>query len=382
MQKREWALAFVASVLFILATTYPAQTAGFHWTDDHLIARYLNGEPGHGEAIFETDRFRPLFWLTRVTLLYPLFRDNAALWHGYILLFSALWLTLLYAVLRKRGLPPAYALIGWFVPLLYPQATAVFYRIGYWESIGCALVLGAIYARQHGHGWLMVVLLIAAGCWKESFALTLPAFILWTWRRDTAQTIVLSAVFAFLAAVMVMARNVTGGQSDIVTGGFGAWRENILWLLIPVGFGLPLVALAVRRWNARYALLLAVWVAPQLLIHGLGLKERYLYPAILASCLALPFAFYAYRHARVMQLVMALSIAVGAALFWRSPYMDALRYRDEAVTFHAEMRAIAADNPQTVTIQLDAVNPVEYAVSAGTWLRWYGYTGEIEYGGL
>lgn len=178
MQKREWALAFVASALFILLTTYPAQASGFHWVDDHLLARYLNGSPDYGENPIEADRFRPLYHLWRAGVTYPLFRDNAALYRLWFIAHNAAWLTLLYAVLRKLRLPPPYAALPFALLLAYPQSTTLFYRFGVQEGAANVLLLAAAYTMLSRRG-IWFALALAAGLYKESYALILPALYLW-----------------------------------------------------------------------------------------------------------------------------------------------------------------------------------------------------------
>lgn len=176
MSKREWALVYLASVLFILLTTYPAQASGFHWVDDHLLARYLNGSPDYGENPFESDRFRPLYHLWRAGVTYPLFRENVALYRVWFIAHNAAWLTLLYAVLRKLRIPPAYALAVY--PLLLAYPLTLFYRFGVQEGVANVLLLAACYTMLSKRA-IWFALALAAGVYKESYALILPALYLW-----------------------------------------------------------------------------------------------------------------------------------------------------------------------------------------------------------
>lgn len=176
-------------------------------------------------------------------------------------------------------------------------------------------------------------------------------------------------------AAIVLAR-LGGGYGESVAGSFAGWFANPSLILVPVGFAVPLLAALVIQRNLRALAVIALALLSQLAIYsGIAMQGHYLYPAALVTTGATALSLYALRrHTRVFAVCVA-ACALAFAVSYRSPVETARTWAAEGERFHADMRAIATENAPTVTIDSPLI---EYRVSAETWLRYYGYTGEIE----
>lgn len=180
LSRVEWGIVYTLAVIVVVALTYPAQGAGFHWVDDHLIARWLNEGARPALTFFvESDRFRPLYWTLRYALQYPVFADHIELWRAWVVAMNATWIMLLYATIRRLGQLPMIAAFAVGAVLLYPQSTAIFYRLGPQEIVGNVLITGAVFALVSGRLWVMVALAGLAGLYKESYVVVIPSLLAW-----------------------------------------------------------------------------------------------------------------------------------------------------------------------------------------------------------
>src|SRR5579872_2642364 len=112
-------LAAVGAAVFGLACLSPALGAQFVLVDDHEIISYTQTGQGLplgrlGTLIFASDpadgRFRPMYWLTRLTEV-TLLRDNPMAWHGLVLVFGGATAVLLYATARALRFPRTLAVL-------------------------------------------------------------------------------------------------------------------------------------------------------------------------------------------------------------------------------------------------------------------------------
>jgi hypothetical protein len=188
------AIAVLAIAVFGLVCLYPALSAQFVLVDDHEIISYTQpgaGPPldGLGIMVLSSDpavgRFRPMYWLTRLTEI-TLLRDNPAAWHALVLGVGMASAALLYATARTldlgRGLS---ALLGAWL-LVAPGVSSVWVRLGPNETfgmlfLGIAALSGVRAARARGPGGFAWDAAFVLGCTatflsKESLILSAPAF--------------------------------------------------------------------------------------------------------------------------------------------------------------------------------------------------------------
>lgn len=174
-----------------------------------------------------------------------------------------------------------------------------------------------------------------------------------------------------------MLARIGGGYGESVAGSFAGWLVNPSLILVPVGFGVPMLAALIVFRNLRVLAVVAMALLSQLAIYsGIAMQGHYLYPAALVTTGATVVSLYALRKRAFAFRLCLVACLLAFVVSWRNPVDVARQWAAEGTRFHAEMRAIATANPPTVTIDSPLI---EYRVSAQTWLRYYGYTGEIHY---
>lgn len=175
---------------------------------------------------------------------------------------------------------------------------------------------------------------------------------------------------------VVLAR-IGGGYGEGIAGGLSGWLVNPSFVLLPVGFAVPMLAALLAFRSLRALAVVALALLSQLVVYsGIGMSGHYLYPAALATTGATVVSLYALRKRAFTFRLCLIACLLAFVVSWRNPAEIAREWAAEGARFHAEMRAIATENSPTVTI--DSLL-IEYRVSAATWLRYYGYTGEIHY---
>lgn len=168
-----------------------------------------------------------------------------------------------------------------------------------------------------------------------------------------------------------------GGYGEGIAGSFAGWFVNPSLILVPVGFAVPMLAALVMFRNLRALAVVALALLSQLAIYsGIAMQGHYLYPAALVTTGATALSLYALRKRAFTFRLCLVACLLAFVVSWRNPVETARQWATEGERFHAEMRAIATENPPSVTIDSDLI---EYRVSAQTWLRYYGYTGEITF---
>ena len=179
----------VAGILCVARTIW----SGYHFLDDHELIRmeqsFSQGMSLHDllRAWIKNDmnqRFRPLYWIERVTGSY-LMGSNLMLWNIWTAVKGILAFALLYLSARYVKAGRTVSLIFPMVIMLGTQFTP-WYRSANQESTGlllCAAVL-CLIAAQYAHGRYtspvynipIVILVILSGLAKESFTLFMPVF--------------------------------------------------------------------------------------------------------------------------------------------------------------------------------------------------------------
>ena len=179
----------VAGILCVARTIW----SGYHFLDDHELLRMeqslTQGMSLHDllRAWIKNDmswRFRPLYWMERVTACY-LMGSNLMLWNIWTAAKGILAFALLYLSARYVKAGRTVSLIFPMVIMLGVQFTP-WYRSANQESTGlllCAAIL-CLIAAQYAHGRYtspvynipIVILVILSGLAKESFTLFMPVF--------------------------------------------------------------------------------------------------------------------------------------------------------------------------------------------------------------
>ena len=245
--------------------------------------------------------------------------------------------------------------------------------------MGTVFLLGAVLAMLYNRHWATVTLALIAGACKESFTLILPVFVLWYAMRPQRQTRPLIALVfgaAVLLALVLRARLMTGGYGENIAGfSLYAMSYNAHIILIALGFSVPMLIGAVKARSIGAIVLVAAGIASQIVVYSsIGIAGHYLYPVVLVTVGATVLSLHVLRRDRRLLAVCALALMLSLANRFVSPIMSATEWGREGDEFHAEMRAVAADNPPTYTLN----SPLEeWNLSTVSWMRYYGYTGEF-----
>lgn len=173
--------------------------SGYHFLDDHELLRMEYGAK-NGTGLFAAikawiasdihQRFRPLYWIERVTACY-LLGSNFTAWNIWLVIKGVLTFALLYGTAR-------YLKFGRVISAIFPMIIMVgtqftpWYRCGNQESTGLLLCAGAMcliaaqsYSGKYkskAYNIAIVLLVILSGLIKESFTLFMllfPALKIW-----------------------------------------------------------------------------------------------------------------------------------------------------------------------------------------------------------
>lgn len=188
-------LFVVISVIF--ADKTGILNSGCHLTDDHEVieaTRYIE-EGGYFNALWNCVyndlgwRFRPLFFLIRVTRAY-LFGMNFFWWHLSVAVEVGLYMSASYILARKMKTPVFLSLIFSFIYLVGSQ-NEIIWRMGTNENTGMLLLpLTLIFAllycekKKKVYGVLTTISTILMIGAKESFLLLVPSVFLFMFYID------------------------------------------------------------------------------------------------------------------------------------------------------------------------------------------------------
>src|SRR5258708_28749983 len=192
-------LIFILVILFLLF--FGATLAvGFELIDDHEILQPFLPE---SQAAFQANfvqfvtdyvfepglgRWRPFYRGVRLVETW-LLGPHPLPWRIVVWSMSIATLVLLYLALRRLGISFAIAGFCLLGIALYRGVTSIWYTLGPAELLGTLLTAAALYAmvrasqRSRANRWdaAMLILLVLAANTKESFILTIPAFLLMRW---------------------------------------------------------------------------------------------------------------------------------------------------------------------------------------------------------
>lgn len=179
----------IGGILCICGTIW----SGYHFVDDHELLRIgLAAQQKQPfltilKAWMDSDitwRYRPLYWLERITCGY-LFGSDLTVWNIWTTLKGIVAFALLYETARFLDYNRLISAIFPMIIILGTQFTP-WYRSANQESTGLLLCAGALclIAAQHYYGKYrsprfnvpIVIIVVASGLAKESFTLFMPIF--------------------------------------------------------------------------------------------------------------------------------------------------------------------------------------------------------------
>jgi hypothetical protein len=401
--------------------------SGFHFQDDHEIITISkriddNGLFAASVSILKEDmvtRFRPFYYLHRIAIV-ELLGTDFMYWSFYNALLAILTSFFLYLFLIRQGYKFINAILFPFLTLIGEQS-AIWWRLGPAETIGIFFLSASLYLMinsiVNGKRYqliISVICLIFSSLSKESFALVIPAYVLFfimiNWQvrpgnnilRIIITNIIPVAVFLFillgLAYVIVFVVGTGGpgygGHDSSVS--IGAYLTSIYSLLRKNEYtdlsiiGLFFLLQNVKTWKINLtdirekilpfflAFLIVMLIAvPQfVLYYSTGLWERYLIP------LTLGLAFF------VVFLSERVYISTGISTFTKRAFTTLIIItvlwfmKSEAIP---KAKSFAVDGRSTnkfltgiienskpddpVLIVLNAPKNYEHAFSIDTYLR-------------
>lgn len=340
------ALGFTLALAGVALVMAPAFSAGFGAIDDHEIPGLVRdvadqGLVAIGAHAFESNgRFRPVYWVARVT--------EAAVWgtalQGWY--FDRLLLlvgTLVGAYLLARlWVAPTAAGVAALLVVAGPQAQA-FTRLGPQEAYAVPLMLAgsALVGRRRSLG---LVLLVVAAFTKEAFIVAPVIGAAWAWIQGVRAPAVAAGAASAIAAIGVGVA-VLGNGGDyyrsvrsietlgmsvrdlaVVLAGVTAWPLAMLLPRKPLLVGAVLVA-----WQA-------------VLLAGVGLEGRYLYPLVAAAAIGVVVAV------RDRPLVLAGLALLATANLWNA-HLNARESAWRSRDFQAFVLSLSAD-PRPIVVAI------------------------------
>jgi hypothetical protein len=353
---------FVAVAVLIVG---PMFWAGFAAYDDHeipVIHRQLQ-EIGPAATIASwtaehRGRFRPLYWILRIGET-AIWGETVQGWYldRLLLLLGALAAT--YA-LARLWFAPAVAALAAILVVAGPQAEA-FARLGPQEAYALPMAIAAL--ALIGRRWFAagLVLLVLSAFTKETFVPFALLGIAWAWYLGSRRSAVLAAVAVLIAFAFGLYRVASDGALSGQVRSLRTFATALGGLLLtlatttvwPLGIISPH-----RRWLLLIGL--AILIPQALILAGVAIQGRYLYPAILAGVLA---AAAAAARSRLAFVVITALIAVNIAVQVEAATVRASGTRD----FEAIVGMLrTADRP--IVIHLAGGSPAEAAVALRRYL--------------
>lgn len=209
---------FFSILVFGVLIGFRTITSGFKLVDDQMLIRYVYNMEVQGRSVWSVireelafdfnERFRPLYYPTRVFLAF-LFRDDfvaLSILRGLETVFAFI---VTYYVGRKLKCSIGYSLVFALVILMGPQS-AIWWKLGPQELAGTWLIglimLCLLQWRENGKQiWniLGIVLVIVVSLYKESFAILIPAIMLFYVYTELADEKI-----TFLSVVNAIRKNI------------------------------------------------------------------------------------------------------------------------------------------------------------------------------
>lgn len=437
--KISWLNAIIALILgtvIIGGILMVAQSiwSGYHFLDDHELLRIKYGaENGTGlfaaiKAWTSSDmhqRFRPLYWIERITACY-LFGSNFTAWNIWLVIKGVLTFALLYETARYLKFGIVISAIFPMIIMLGAQFTP-WYRCGNQESTGVLLCAGAMcliaaqsYYRKYkskAYNIAIVLLVILSGLVKESFTLFMLLFSalkIWleywdgcddTWyaadRKGRLLTLIKENWWTYALILLATLINVyiitfRVGVDKISYAGFHeetavveyikgigqSLFQNMKWYTVAALVWILMMVLCyqlVEKYNIRkylsLCLILLCAMGIQLVAHAKsGMGERYMFPYVIAYALVfILLGYHIFRKDRFRRIVYLL---VAVLLIGQSAITAARQARDYAKdgNWIGEYFQCILDNTEEGNRIVSAFADGELNLATECWLEMHGRT--------
>lgn len=301
-----WFLPLPLVAAFLVGPMFPAS---FGPIDDHEIPALLSptghlgwdsvpGTIARLVASYDTNRWRPVFWVVRVTEL-ALWGANANGWYlDRLVLLLATMVGASALALRYVGGP--LAAFAAFLVVAGPQAES-WYRLGPQEAIGMPLLLIGVALIAWGRARSGLVLVVLAALCKESFIPFALAACLLAWRTGSP---------------------VSGSVASAATLAAGAWTAYV-HLKVPDFYGqarsLGEVSNAVLQWFVGW------WNAtrgPLIVVAGVAIGWRPRWELVTAGVILVCAEAYLYAGIQAGRYFMPVGLVVIAAAIGSLSYMS------------------------------------------------------------
>jgi len=319
------AVCAILTFVLLFFTFTGTVKSGYHFIDDHeilLISNHLSQEPiVHVYVkIIKKDlkkRFRPMYYLHRV-LQVKIFGKNLTAWAIYTVLLLLITLVCFYAGLRKLDFSILETISFLTLAFVGPQM-AIWWRLGPNETIGMFFLGFAFYfmvscqKRYRLNTFLFVLFLVLASLCKESFAIIIPAFLLfkvwhemqlYRWSLKTAifkNMLLIIPLFVMsieiLIIIFVIGTNkigyagVYGSIPSVLKGIFSIIKSKFKQFIVILGFFLAAIFFELKDekkfMNFSKKLIMSfsfclLIIIPNLILYAKsGMFERYLLPSLL-----------------------------------------------------------------------------------------------------
>ena len=415
--------AFIAAFWSFLLFGSGVIFSGGHFLDDHEIAEISNalkhqsfGNTMRSYVIGDLgDRFRPMFWVQRVTQA-GVFGAHYALWQLYGAVLAIATTMLLYLFARRIGLAIAESLALPFLALVGQQAV-IWWRTGVQETLGMFLLSAALLAlansvfgkRRALWSTAFVLLAVLMSLAKESFSIFTPALVflaVWLEReaRDSSWLDAIRANVAIGSALLVvLAVEIARIKLTINTAiGYDAHFgfDLVDWLRVIAFLGLIYAAIFVgialigavglkgSTRQERRELAPKLW--PPLLFAGIavvrqtllyarsGIHERYLNPTTTALALLLVYAAALLgagrpRVRRLLLLLMLVAVAITSVYSFHIAQLYAI----DGETFNGALHYVEAETQPSspILVAADPASDLEFAVAVKEFLAFDGGRG-------
>jgi len=403
-------------ITFIFLCLTGTLTSGFHFTDDHEILSITNAlttKPlidvvKNYIALDLSARFRPMYYVHRV-IECLVFKDNFLLWSIYNALLASTIFTLFFMGMRKLRYSIVESLIFLVIAFIGTQM-AMWWRLGPNEPIGLLFLSFSFYLAtrtpfRHGHvNTLFFSIFLIFSSWsKESFTITVPAFVflkVWLYSIGSGVSITESIKRNWLLALplLVMIGNIVtivfivGTQKTGYAGVDSSLLATIVGILkialsefkmLTALLLFMLIVLYRQCGGAKHFLSLlsrfipvtvfaVLTFVPNCILHAKsGMPERYMLPAILGLALLLAHVVRESRGSRRSYVAFLVCVCVfGLSQLWLATRaaMAFAKEGHETREFLSSLSRNVSTEKTKVLLIADPVYSFEWTISLSTYL--------------
>lgn len=421
-------LVIIFSFLYFTGTL----TSGYHFIDDHsMISMQMSLNDG---SFFETAyayikndfniRFRPLFYLYYVSEI-QVFGLNFLVLSIFTGTLAACSFSFFYFGVRKLKFSVVESFL--FVLLAFGGSQmAIWWRLGTNETIGI-FFLGLAFLfmakcvnkeKYKSNNIIFAVLLIVTSLCKESFIITIPAFVVFKiWNEKNVFEItfkesmknnyllILPIVAMFIELVIIKFAvgtnkigyaGVTSSVSEFVMG-----IKNILfnpmslylWIkfvgVLILTYVVSLITLKEKKeekiksikYFLVYLCFFVLLVLPNVFMHAKsGMVERYLLPTTI-GCAFLSIGIIGSVKHSILRGVMIMATVFFILISFGTSRTNAIIFANEGKQSNVLLKSIRNESKKedNILLVVDPVNRFEVSYSIKTYLAYYGFNNLYAY---